>query len=138
MCRYIEGISMLERRKQEKIKALLQRAYTLGFEVGYYRHYESVGWVKRELRKIEETANRLGVRERALEVYRKGKTDGERKRSILLIGGERLPERVRGERRAFTMEARRTPLSRIAIFWRAHTRPRLMNLPNFLRRRNQF
>ncbi|MCD6371022.1 MAG: hypothetical protein J7L63_05980, partial [Thermoplasmata archaeon] len=92
---------MTDRRKQEKIKALLRKAYALGYQAGYYRHYESVGWIKRELRKIEEMAEALGIKEKAMEIYRKGKLDGERKRSILLIGEEGAKEgRIR--KRIFT------------------------------------
>ncbi len=129
---------MFDKKKIEEAKTLLRRAYALGFEVGYYRHYESVGWVKKELRRLEEEAEKLGIKKRLLDIYLKGKADGERKRSILQAGEEIPVLRVPRERRAFTEEARRTPISRIIISWRAHIRPAFMNLPRFLRRRNQF
>ena len=128
---------MRDRREQEKIKALLWRAYALGYQAGYYRHYESVGWIKRELRKIEEMAEALGIKEKAMEIYRKGKLDGERKRSILLIGEEGAKEgRIR--KRIFTYEVRRSPISRIILSWKGHIIPHFIRVPAFLRRRNQF
>lgn len=126
---------MRDRREQEKIKALLWKAYALGYQVGYYRHYESVGWVKREIHKIEEMAEAMGIKEKAIEIYRKGKLEGERKRSILLIGEEVKEERIR--KRIFTYEVR-SPLSPIILSWKGHTIPHFIRIPVFLRRRNQF
>ncbi|MCD6276150.1 MAG: hypothetical protein J7J42_05350 [Thermoplasmata archaeon] len=131
---------MLDRKKKERIQKLMERAYALGFEVGYYKHYESVGWVKRELRRIEEEAKKLGIWEKILEIYRRGRADGERKRAMFLIEGEARAETSggRGRVRGIEEEERRTPIARVIIRWKAHRRPPMIRLPSFLRRRNQF
>ena len=115
---------MLRKRKREvEKKELLKKAYALGFEVGYYRHYEAVGWVRREREKIESLASRYGIEVEVRRAYERGKADGERKKSTDLLeekevhGGEKnLP--VRG------LEAISTP----------SREPRFFHLPKFLRR----
>ena len=125
---------MLRKKRDEKSIKLLQRAYVLGYEVGYYSHYESVGWVKKELEKLREEAEKLGILEKLEEVYALGKEEGKRKRFFAVAEREELPV----TERTVTHEEPRYPFSRIRMQIRTHLRPLFLTTPRFLRRRNQF
>ncbi len=120
----------MKSKKFQKKEELIKRAYVLGYEVGYYGHYESVGWVKKELRKIEELAREEGIEKEVLTAYRKGKLDSQRKRSYELTEGKEIPadeiSNVRAERTI------------IRALRRQDRRITFINLPKFLRRRNHF
>ncbi len=112
-------------RKKKKIdkKALIKKAYVLGFEVGYYKHYEAVGWVRREREKLEKLALEYGIEREIREAYNRGKLEGEKRKSLDLIeeksvsGGDRyLPTRGL---EAISLPARE---------------PKLFHLPKFLKR----
>ncbi len=113
------------RKKPQKVerKTLVERAYKLGFEVGYYKHYESVGWVKKEMEKIIEEAKRLKIVEEIKKAYKKGKIDGKRKKSIDMLSGESIvPERE-------NIQA-----AGLGAIKRVHYKPRFISFPKFLKR----
>ena len=123
---------MLRRRKKEIVaEDLIKRAYILGYEVGYYRHQESVGWVKKTLRRYQEEAERAGILEQVLRAYKRGKIDGGRKRVLEIGEGKERPV----EMPSIDFRVERT---RIKTFRRAERRPLFTSLPKFLRRRYQF
>ena len=72
---------MIRKKKKINVRKLLEEAYKLGFEVGYYGHYEYVGWVREKRERIESIAQKIGVLDKVEAVYRRGKEDGENKRS---------------------------------------------------------
>ncbi len=132
MFRYTEVMAMLRRKKREEtVRNLIKNAYILGYEVGYYRHQESVGWVKKRLRRFEEEAERAGILDEVMRVYKRGKIDGARKRVIEI-----------GEGRDRTIEMPsidfRVERTRIRTFRRVERRPVFTSLPKFLKRRYQF
>jgi len=132
MFRYTEVMIMLRRKgKDENIRDVLKRGYILGYEVGYYKHQEAVGWVKKELRRLEEEAEKAGILEEFLKAYRRGKIDGGRKRIIEIREGREKPV----EMPAVDFRVERT---RIRMFKRLERRPMFTSLPKFLRRRYQF
>ncbi len=123
---------MLRRRKREEIaKDLVKRAYILGYEVGYYRHQDSVGWVKKMLRRYEEEAEKAGILEEVTRAYKRGKIDGARKRVIEIGEGKERPV----EMPSIDFRVERT---RMRVFKREERRPVFTSLPRFLRRRYQF
>ncbi|NOZ59016.1 MAG: hypothetical protein GXO66_05515 [Euryarchaeota archaeon] len=62
---------------------LEQRAYKLGFEVGFHSHDEWTSWVWREKRKLISSARKRGIARAVEEAYERGKADGAlRRRSI--------------------------------------------------------
>ena len=85
----------------EKATDLVSRAYKLGYEIGFYGHYETLGWIRRERAEIDKLAKKLGIVKYVLASYEKGRKRGlEAKRSSLSgsAGGkveakeEELPE----------------------------------------------
>ena len=109
-------------QKVEK-KALLERAYKLGFEVGYYKHYESVGWVKKEMEKIIEEAKRLKIIEEIKKAYERGKIDGKKKKSIDMLSGETI-----------VSEKENIQTAGLTAIKRVHYKPRFISFPKFLKR----
>jgi|GEM_PF-1632763 len=132
MFRYTEVMAMLRRkRKEEMAQNIIKRAYILGYEVGYYRHQEAVGWVKKELRRLEEEAEKAGVLDEFIKAYKRGKIDGGKKRIIEIGEGKERP--VEMPQLDFRVER-----TRIRTFKRFERRPLFTSLPKFLRRRYQF
>ncbi len=114
-------------KKSKKLvtkEELARDAYKLGFEVGYYKHYEAVGWVKKEKRRIEDLAKKLGVLDEIMKVYERGKEDGERKKSVGML--EEKETRASG----------RAPEPVKAIRALAHParEPHFFHIPKFLKR----
>jgi len=91
-----------KRDKGDK-KALLKRAYDLGYEVGYYGHMEDISWIKEERESILERALEMGVDlEEVTRAYQLGKKRGAyyRRRKIQqALSAESLLERLRREYR---------------------------------------
>ena len=111
------------KRNVEEKKNLIKKSYALGFEVGYYKHYESVGWVKKAWREIERLAEEMDAEEEVKNAYKKGKIEGERKRSIDLIKDKsNLLEKRRDINRA--LEAISRPVKE----------PKFIHFPKFLKR----
>ncbi len=125
---------MLRKKSDEKSVKLLQRAYALGYEVGYYQHYESVGWVKKELSKLREEAEKLGILDKLEQIYNLGKEEGKKKRFFAIAEKGELPTMER----TVTHSEQRYPFSRIRLQIRTHHRPFFLATPKFLKRRNQF
>ena len=112
-----------------KREDVLKRAYILGYEVGYYGHYESIGWVKRELRKLESLAREEGIEYEFWEIYRRGKEDSRKARSYEITEGREIPVEDINVRTERTM---------IRAIRRQDRRIKTLSLPRFLKRRNQF
>ncbi|AGB03956.1 hypothetical protein AciM339_0054 [Aciduliprofundum sp. MAR08-339] len=115
--------------KTKKKYNLIKRAYVLGYEVGYYSHDEAVGWVKKELRKIEQLARAEGIEKEIEKVYKRGKDEGRRKRSYEITEGKEKP---------MEQPSIRVERNTIRLIRRYELRMQFMDLPRFLRRRNQF
>jgi|GEM_PF-2632255 hypothetical protein len=71
---------------QERLK---EKAYQLGFSVGYYKHMET-GWVLKELEKLKRKGRELNVD--VMIYYEQGKRDGERERRFFLEEEKRKSE----------------------------------------------
>ena len=112
-----------------KKEDILKRTYILGYEVGYYGHYESIGWVKRELRKLESLAREEGIEYEFWEIYKRGKEDSRKARSYEITEGREIPVEDIDVRRERTM---------IRAIRRQDRRIKTLSLPRFLKRRNQF
>ncbi len=112
-----------------KREDILKRAYILGYEVGYYGHYESIGWVKRELRKLESLAREEGIEYEFWEIYKRGKEDSRKARSYEVTEGKEIPVEEVNVRTERTM---------IRAIRRQDRRIKTLSLPRFLKRRNQF
>ena len=84
-------------------KALLKKAYDLGYEVGYYGHMEDISWIKEERESIIERAIEIGLDlEEVTKAYQLGKKRGayDRKQKIQqALSAESLLERLRREYR---------------------------------------
>jgi len=112
-----------------KREDILKRAYMLGYEVGYYGHYESIGWVKRELRKLESIAREEGIEYEFWEIYKRGKENSRKARSYEVTEGREIPVED------ISIRAERTMIRAIR---RQDRRIKTLSLPRFLKRRNQF
>ncbi len=122
---------MVKGRNYRKKEEILKKAYILGYEVGYYGHYESIGWVKRELRKLEELAKEEGFEDAFWEIYKRGKNDSRRKRSYEVTEGKEIPV----EEAIINARVERTMIRAIR---RHDRRVRTLTLPKFLKGYNQF
>jgi hypothetical protein len=122
---------MVKRKNYGKKEEILKEAYVLGYEVGYYGHYESIGWVKRELTKLEELAKEEEIENAFWEIYERGKNDSRRKRSYEVTEGKEIPV----EETVINVRVERTMIRAIR---RHDRRIRTLTLPKFLRRYNQF
>ncbi|NPA74917.1 MAG: hypothetical protein GXO25_02400 [Euryarchaeota archaeon] len=111
-------------KKQQHGEELVREAYKLGFEVGYYKHYESVGWVKKERRKIEAEAEKLGILERVISAYKRGKVDGARKKSQSMVEEKEVVTVNKGPETVKALKAISPPVRE----------PRFFHLPKFLRK----
>ncbi len=103
---------------------LAREAYKLGFEVGYYKHYESVGWVKKERRRIESEAQELGILDEINEMYRRGKEDGARKKSVSMLEEKEVRSSGRAPEQVKALRAIAPPTRE----------PHFFHLPKFLRK----
>ena len=114
-----------KQKKKEQKRDVLKRAYALGFEVGYYKHYESVGWVKKEKRALEEKAREIGIVIEFSETYNRGKEDGERKKSTGMI--EEKSELVENTRES-------APIRGMEAISIPKREPKFFHVPKFLKR----
>lgn len=72
-------MSLFGRKKREQ--ALICRlSFDLGFDVGYFGHYETLGWVSRERDKLRKTAKQLRIKARVDVRYKEGKAAGRKQR----------------------------------------------------------
>ncbi len=81
-------------------KKILRELYILGYEVGYYGHLDTVGWVRREKERLIEEGIKLGIRgELLIEIYEKGVSKGraEKERKLSFMLGKEFLERVEKE-----------------------------------------
>lgn len=72
-----------EDRNKEQIE-LLKEVKELGLEVGSKGHFESVGWVKTQLRDIERRANELGIYDEIMKEYDEAKEIGKQNKGKLI------------------------------------------------------
>ncbi len=114
------------KKSSNDVKDLIKKAYALGYEVGYYKHYEYIGWVRKIWNEIEEKASAAGIEEEIKKAYARGKADGERKRSLDLLKEEKI-----------VPEKKNMPTTGIRAISRITREPRFFSLPSFLKRRNQ-
>ena len=68
----------------ENSELLITKAYRLGLDVGYFRHVEETGWVRRELITLHKLSKHLGVLDRVSKAYVDGKKRGTEKRNTEL------------------------------------------------------
>lgn len=104
----------------------MKRAYKLGFEVGYYGHYESLGWIRRENAGIRKMAQDLGITLDVSTAYEKGKRRGSEQRRSKLSGGP--PGRIEPheEENLFEYRGRRRRPSPV------HVRPLVLDSPGVM------
>jgi hypothetical protein len=62
--------------KSEVVTDLIKRSYKLGYDIGYYGHYETLGWIRREKTQINNMAKNLGILGATTASYEKGKKRG--------------------------------------------------------------
>jgi len=67
------------------IEKLIETVYRLGYESGYYSHFDSVGWVGREKKYLFGLAERLGLLEAVVETYKRAKKKGEHDRWLRVL-----------------------------------------------------
>ncbi len=60
----------------KKVEELLRKAYKLGFDIGYFGHFENVGWIRRERKRPASISGELGISDRVEAAYQKGKRRG--------------------------------------------------------------
>ncbi len=120
--------------KSTELRELVRRSYQLGYEIGYYGHYEFLGWVVRERRQIESLAGGPEDLTKLSSAYHRGKERGASRRRLEFntssqsdVGAEEqdLPDVDHDWRRA------RTP-SPGHIRPRALSQPRIMQSEEFL------
>ncbi len=63
-----------------KREEIIEKAYRLGFEVGYFDHLEDIGWVQRRRRSLGTQASRIGAQEDVGEAYLRGVESGDERR----------------------------------------------------------
>ncbi len=81
-------------------KKVLRELYILGYEVGYYGHLDTVGWVRKEKERLIEEGVKLGVKgELLVEIYERGVSRGrrEKERKISFMLGKEFLERIEEE-----------------------------------------
>ncbi|MDY6966295.1 MAG: hypothetical protein SVM80_10075 [Halobacteriota archaeon] len=62
-------------------KELIKKAYNLGKEVGYHKHFE-MGWVLDKYNEMNDIAVEYGFEEQIKRYYEKGKEDGSLRRRV--------------------------------------------------------
>jgi len=92
-------------------KEVIVQSYSLGYEVGYYKHYEIMGWVYEDKNRIFKKAEELGILEVVRKAYQEGRRDGERAwRKAFLEGMLREEERTEEDwRRTYQLAMHRLP-----------------------------
>ncbi len=70
---------MVEKKLEKEL--LLKKSFKLGFEVGYFHHFEGAGWVAEEKFELEEIGKKLKIEEMASLEYERGKREGVKKRA---------------------------------------------------------
>ncbi|MEA1985774.1 MAG: hypothetical protein U9N13_09025 [Euryarchaeota archaeon] len=60
---------------ESKKAEIIEKAYELGFEVGYHKHSE-IGWVKESYSKLDALSRDSGMGDLAYTNYKKGKEEG--------------------------------------------------------------
>ena len=105
----------------------MKTAYKLGFDIGYYGHYETLGWIRRENAQINGMAKKLGVVGTVEAAYEKGKKRGsEMKRSRLSKGSEGNAEIEEEDSPGQLWERQRRPSP-------VHVRPMVLSSPGVIR-----
>ncbi len=112
-----------KRKNEERAKEILKEAYKLGFEVGYYRHYESVGWVRKKREELEHAAAVEGISSELVKAYERGKVDGERKKSKDMVTDKKV-----------LAKTKHTPAHGIEAISIPDMEPKFFRLPKFLRK----
>jgi len=64
-------------RSVEDVEKLIESVYRLGYETGYYSHFDAVGWVGRERDRLFNLAEQIGLLEPIKDAYRRAKKKGE-------------------------------------------------------------
>jgi len=70
------------RNKTEERKQVLRKISKLGYEVGYYKHIEGVGWVDKEKNELYDSAVKLKIEREFNEVYTHSVEIGRKKRQV--------------------------------------------------------
>lgn len=60
-----------------KKKKLIKSAYKLGYEVGFHKHNEFWGWVRKSKKTLFDEAKSTGFYETVAEEFKKGKKEGQ-------------------------------------------------------------
>jgi hypothetical protein len=119
---------------EEKLKALIAKAYHLGHEVGYFNHIEWVGWVSDAREEIFKAATEAESFDRVLEAYNGGKSDGRKERTKHFLESISVPEPIPSkaeweeEVRLLLLE-----LPKLSASPQMTAHPRLLRLPGMLR-----
>jgi len=86
-------------RAKEEVRELLEKAYNLGYFMGYGGHSDWVGWAREQREGLYKKAEELGVYSLVKEAYIRGKDDGAKRREedihLGLIEKGRITEEVR-------------------------------------------
>lgn len=134
-------------------KKLLERAYKLGYFVGYYGHTEWVLWIIEEKERIYSKAKALGVYNEAKEAYMLGKKEGAEKREEIINKGlsikpeeeikmlktikSELSEAVIEEQKLHYLAFLKSPeiidSPRLLEIIKLVDKPKILNLPDFLK-----
>ncbi len=115
---------MFKKKKNVKEeKEILKKAYLLGYEVGYYKHYDAVGWVKKEREEIEKAGEKYGIVDEIHTAYQRGKVDGERKKSQDLTQEKKV-----------VVKERHHPVRGLEAISMPVREPKFFHLPKFLRK----
>ena len=112
-----------KKKSKDEKKELLKQAYLLGYEVGYYKHYEAVGWVRKKREELEKIAEDYGLQEEVKKAYDRGKIDGERKKSQDLVQEKKV-----------LVKERHHPVRGLEAISMPQREPKFFHLPKFLRK----
>jgi hypothetical protein len=85
---------------------LPEKAFKLGFNVGYHGHFEGVGSVKTSLGQLAKNAEKFGLKKVVLLYYNEGKTIGISKKATEVTGEEK---EVKQEEPVYLKRKRRDP-----------------------------
>ena len=87
----------LDDESNKKKKALLRKAYSLGYEVGYFKHFEGMAWIQDILGELRRKGKRLNCQDEVESNYTEGIEAGRRGDDRLLQSfkmGEKSKEKV--------------------------------------------
>jgi len=78
--------------ESRSVDELVSRAYRLGFEIGFFGHFESLGWIRREKQYLDSRAKQMSATAAVATAYRRGKRRGEeaRRSKLSRSSAERL------------------------------------------------